>query len=622
MNRFLNYSNFPNNVLKPAIIAALLLVFFQSQGQKNTNQFQKSFKDEDFGKSYYHFNQSIISLHQQNVKNYLLKNFPHLDRAGSTIICESSIESPGAWHFTFIQEFKGNEIYGSQIKIGINKKGKILSIFDNSFTIHTALPEVFPPKEVLDSLFSFRAAIEYRINQVYFPLGSTFIAALKLQLADEQGNVMEFIVDEFGKIIYSKDLNMYMYHRSQDSVVMAGVFLPNPLISAAVTYAPPYIDDNNSDIAQLNAEIIHTTMKVKYDAGTFTLESPWAKITEHSSPVTSIASNTIPEFIYTRSQSEFEDVNAYYHINEYQKYIQSLGFTNLANYQIHIDAHALNGADQSSFSPFFTVPQLNFGEGGVDDAEDAHVIIHEYGHAIMHSAAPNTNNGNERQALDEAIGDYFAVSYSKAINPFDWQKVFSWDGHNSFWNGRNAASTKIYPQDLSGSYHLNGEIWSSVLMQINNAIGRELTDQILLQSAYSYASNMKMPDAAILFLQANELLNQGENFNLICNFFNQRGLYICNTDNIEKVNINPLSVEILNSDGFAKGIADATIRFPFSLDAKMEIFDSTGKIIRSIKISNSTSITLSSKDYNQGIYFLKFQSNYTIPVIKLIKFQH
>jgi len=199
--------------------------------------------------------------------------------------------------------------------------------------------------------------------------------------------------------------------------------------------------------------------------------------------------------------------------------MQSLGFTNLVDYQIGVDAHALNGDDQSIFSS----NSLLFGEGGVDDAEDADVIIHEYGHAILSSAAPGTWSGFERQSLEEGLGDYLATSYSRDINPFNWQNMFSWDGHNPFWNGRNTASTKLYPTDLGFDMHLASEIWSSALMQIWGDIGRTTTDQILLQSLYSYAAGMTMVDAAYLFLQADSLLNGGVNYCVIYQRFEDRG---------------------------------------------------------------------------------------------------
>ncbi|MDQ3192553.1 MAG: hypothetical protein M3Q58_13245 [Bacteroidota bacterium] len=606
--------------MKTAFFTCVLIVFyFPSLGQKNNYTISENSIDTKNVKLNL-YNESIESFHSEDVKAYLINKNPYLYTNETDINFESKVESPLAWHFTYFQEYNGIPIYSSKIKINISKTGRILSVFDNSFLFHSTHAALFPATSKLDSILTSKNTIEYKVNKVYFPTAHGFTPALKLQLADDNGNVTESIIDKNGKTLYTKDLNMYYHNRGADSIITAGVFLPNPLISSGKTYGAPYEDANNSDVPELIAEISHVDLSVKFENNTFLLESPWAKITEHSAPVTTPATSTIPEFIYTRSQNEFEDVNAFYHINEYQKYLQSLGFINLVNYQIHIDAHALNGSDQSNFSSFFTTPRLNFGEGGVDDAEDAHVIIHEYGHAIMHSAAPNTNSGGERQALDEAIGDYLAVSYSKAINPFDWHKVFSWDGHNSFWSGRNAASLKLYPIDLTSSYHLNGEIWSSTLMQLNIAIGRELTDQILLQSAYSYSSNMKMTDAAFLFLQADTLLTQGANANLICQYLGERGLYNCNSTDIKKKTINSYDIKLLNSDGFAKGLSDAVITFPFQLEACMEIFDSNGRQISSKYIINESSITLSFSEFNHGIYYIKFKSNHPMPVFKLVRF--
>ncbi len=78
--------------------------------------------------------------------------------------------------------------------------------------------------------------------------------------------------------------------------------------------------------------------------------------------------------------------------------------------------------------------RLHFGEGGVDDAEDADVVIHELGHGIHDWV---TGGGlSQKQGLSEGVGDYYAVSYSRAYagqwEPSDPQYhwVFSWDGHN------------------------------------------------------------------------------------------------------------------------------------------------------------------------------------------------
>ena len=607
--------------MKPVLLTGILGAFclFSFSQEKSPTPVASYDIDRKICRAYFPI-AYIGSTGINEIKKYLLKELPHLSIKGIDITCKNIIESPEGLHYTFFQSYKGIELYNGQIKINTDKRGRVLSLFDNSYSVTAPFSEVFPDPELIKYFISSRKIGEYKTAPIFFPSKNTFVPAIIIQAADDENNIVENIMNIDGTIIYSKDLTMYFSKFNEDSTIVAGVFLPNPLVSAGVFYGSPYTDDENGDVQQLNAEIVQLPIGVKYENGVFSLESPWVKITEHSAPVTIPATSSIPEFIYTRSQAEFEDVNAFYHINKYQLYIQSLGFTNLVNYQIQVDAHALNGADQSTFNPAFTPHRLNYGTGGVDDAEDAHVLIHEYGHAIMHSASPNTNSGSERMALDEANADYFAVSYSKALNLFSWEKVFSWDGHNPFWSGRNAASLKKYPHDLGNSIYLNGEIWSSTLMQINGAIGRELTDQILLQSAYSYAANITMADAARLFIQAEQLLTGGNNKTDICYYFQERGLNSCTPENLNEMSSNLINVSILNSAEFAKGSGSAIITLPFDLNATLEIFDGTGRLISIKAIKSQNSIGLSPSDFKSGIYFLKFQSTFNLPVVKLIRF--
>ena len=92
------------------------------------------------------------------------------------------------------------------------------------------------------------------------------------------------------------------------------------------------------------------------------------------------------QFHYRRDDDRFEQVMAYYWVTEAQKYIQSLGFgstlrpVNKESQDIRINQLGID----NSFS-WDKKDLLRFGKGGVDDAEDAEVILHEYGHAIQDS---------------------------------------------------------------------------------------------------------------------------------------------------------------------------------------------------------------------------------------------
>ena len=61
--------------------------------------------------------------------------------------------------------------------------------------------------------------------------------------------------------------------------------------------------------------------------------------------------------------------------------------------------------------------EIRFGKGGVDDAEDAEVILHEYGHAIHFSQSPTFYTSVESGLIGEGFGDYWAVTVSNVIAP-------------------------------------------------------------------------------------------------------------------------------------------------------------------------------------------------------------
>lgn len=73
-------------------------------------------------------------------------------------------------------------------------------------------------------------------------------------------------------------------------------------------------------------------------------------------------------------------------IDSNQHYIQSLGIGDIYKKQIRVDPHGYNGEELSAYDPIKNY--LVFGEGDVGDAEDADIILHEYGHAIQVAQAP------------------------------------------------------------------------------------------------------------------------------------------------------------------------------------------------------------------------------------------
>jgi hypothetical protein len=173
----------------------------------------------------------------------------------------------------------------------------------------------------------------------------------------------------------------------------ARVFDPNPVASLN---APSLRDDNNrADAVPAEAYSLVELEGLEEGVG---LRGPYAALVDRQAPSVP-PPDASGSLLFDRSMSGFEDVNAYFHVDATQRYLQSLGYVGqrgIAPYPIEIDAHAASGVDNSFFIPSSTQVgrgTLFFGDGGTDDAEDADLIVHEYGHAILEWIAPGTFAG-------------------------------------------------------------------------------------------------------------------------------------------------------------------------------------------------------------------------------------
>ena len=216
------------------------------------------------------------------------------------------------------------------------------------------------------------------------------------------------------------------------------------------------------------------------------------------------AYSTTNTFNYTRDQDEFEQVMVYYWVTEAQLYLQSLGFTGPGKgiLQDGIDVRINTyGVDNSFF--WDKHHYLRFGKGGVDDAEDAEVILHEYGHAIQDSQVTGFGTNLESGSIGEAFGDYFAVSFgnAKSGNTFQPACVADWDSV-SYTPGpihclRRTDLNLHWPADDGGEVHRNGRIWSRALWDINQALGNVRADKIIIGAQFSFEADTSFKAAAI-----------------------------------------------------------------------------------------------------------------------------
>ncbi|WP_237152420.1 M36 family metallopeptidase [Oryzibacter oryziterrae] len=314
------------------------------------------------------------------------------------------------------------------------------------------------------------------------------------------------------------------------------VFDPNPVYTLN---KGTLRDQANANYAALSSAYRTKTLYGIQKSGTGTglrykLIGPYARAMDigvASLPGTCIAQETevrlappsqkTSQFKFNRSQSGFEHTMAYYTLDRNQRYIQSLGFGALWNASIRVDAHAMK-ADNSFYcaSPH-GAGYLAFGDGGVDDAEDADVILHEYGHALQDASSGGRYlSGGQAGAMGEGFGDYWAYS---TYHSGTWGNCFAdWDSQGTCL--RRLDKNKKYPRDYVGQVHKDGEIWSRGLRDLYLKIGKEKADKIILKSHFLIATSPNFTKGVAALLDADTALFSGAYKNDICAVFIDRGI--------------------------------------------------------------------------------------------------
>lgn len=296
------------------------------------------------------------------------------------------------------------------------------------------------------------------------------------------------------------------------------VFDPDPV----TTLQNSSLEDTSSASSFSAAYVTRTLQDITLSNGTYSLTGPWITIADFESPSTAPSTTTSGNWTATRGSNSFNDAMTYFHVDQNQRYLQSLGFTGSTAIQdgsIYTDTDGVNGDDNSHFVP--STNRMAFGHGCVDDNEDSFVILHEYWHAIQHDIVGNNWSGGDTGAMGEGFGDYWGGSYristpnGLSFNPA-W--AFPWDGHNNCWGGRNMdvftaqydhATTYSAHQNLGGyqSDELFGTpIFQALLTLVGQGVDREEVDQIILESQFGLGYGLKMREMASIIVTTAETL--------------------------------------------------------------------------------------------------------------------
>jgi Zn-dependent metalloprotease len=438
-------------------------------------------------------------------------------------------------HVLYQQYHAGKPISGAWIRVDIDKDGRVYNILSDlvpeptmaktrkAEAMHAGVRQrrQLSEREARARAVEAAAAgpgdsVEVLLAElVYYPRNGvpvlTWKVIVKTKMASKSrtGRSAEwkmYIDAETGEIIEKHNLLRFVDGKGR-------VFDPNPV----VTLNDTSLNDKSLIPDKAYVEVVLRDLKK-----TGFIEGPFV----NTKTTTKRVKRMNFDFRFKRADRAFKEVMVYFHLDRMQRHLQELGFNNVLNQPIPVNIDGQSD-DNSHYSP--SEKNLTFGTGGVDDAEDAEIILHEYGHAIQDDQVPGFGAKEEGGAMGEGFGDFLAASFFSDVKPKEMKMTLgNWDA--TAYSGdeppylRRLDSNKKYPKDLDGEVHDDGEIWSACLWELRGLLGRQTTERLVVAHHFLLSRDSGFEDGANALITADKNLNKGGNEKAIRDVFVHRGI--------------------------------------------------------------------------------------------------
>ncbi|MBX3326755.1 MAG: M36 family metallopeptidase [Nitrospira sp.] len=415
-----------------------------------------------------------------------------LDSTLTDLFVTRQTESLIGSQFVFTQRHQGIPVYDGQIKILFDGEGRIRAV-NNSYVPLTGIVDPIPLVTGGQAIEAGRMHLEKsQARSLSDEEAPSPIANLVVYAEDGIPTLawevihhtwgptwQVFINAKTGQVLKpAQDLNRYALPIQG----VGQVFVTNAIVATG----DPSLRDNK-DAALVVPSSAYKTIGLERLSGTGYLEGAYAS----SSATKKRAYSPTHQFLFDRSSNGFSETMGYYFLDFAQQRIQDLGFTGVKSINARQQVFSVDRSPKDNSFYSVSSKEITFGIGGVDDAEDAEVIWHEYGHSIQDDLVDRFGTTAESGAMGEGFGDYWSGTLGEQYNTISLNGVpekvclAEWDS-TTYRTGtptclRRLDGNKHYPEDMVGEVHDDGEMWSAALWLIRSALGIDKADRVILQ---------------------------------------------------------------------------------------------------------------------------------------------
>jgi hypothetical protein len=436
----------------------------------------------------------------------------HIDRESLRF---DSVKSSILGSHVLYQQYRGETpVSGAWLRIDIAPDGRIFHVL-NDVVPHEAVRR-HRRRELIgvrEAEANARAAIDARVRRVVshelveYVVDGVMKPCWKIILRSQKpdGSWKVYVNGEDGSIVERVDLVKRIAGRGR-------VFDPNPVSSLR--------DDTLTPVSALPAGAFREVDLQGLDDSGF-LDGEYASTRKTTGRVQSAEGS----FLFSNGDRAFREVMAYFHIDRVRRHLTDIGITGVLDRAVEVNIDAFK-EDLSQYDP--PSKAILFGAGGVPDAEDAEIIVHEFGHAIQDDQVPGFGEGGEARALGEGFGDFLSASFFAAGKaPAMQPMIGTWDAKGYPQPQaclRRVDSPKKYPKDIDNDIYDDGEIWSACLWQLRAQLGQAAAEKLIIASHHLLSRTASFSDAANAILVTDEQLNGGANAAFIRKVFTDRGI--------------------------------------------------------------------------------------------------
>lgn len=433
----------------------------------------------------------------QTVMNELLKQLGVSISEWSLV---RNAAAPKAHYVDYEQVINGHKVMFTKLSFRFTKDGRLVRVNNTSFgkTIKSTSPvltqaDIATSSNVLEDVAGVSlSSVDVAKDWVWFPVpaknGYTLQPAWEFTAKGTEGEGMPVELNGFvdattGELLYrSNEVKTISDVQVKGSVYKTNYISPatlEPIGNIEVVLGSTTVNADDTGYVSDPANSVNATFKLK---GLWSTVVPQGSTTPSFSQTITGVGNV---FVLPDTGVHGRALNAYYHTNRAHENATALlpGFTGM---DVSLTTNTELGG--TGCNAFYNGNSINFyapGLGGCPSfAEIGDIVYHEYGHGINRTFyADNGANSMRNGALNEGYADVWGMTITKDSVLGRGSK-----GSATTFIRRYDVDHKVYPADIQGEVHADGEIIAGAWWDVARNTGSyETMSEIFAEAFYDVA---------------------------------------------------------------------------------------------------------------------------------------